>query len=162
VYCLCDKSRNDEITLYSDQERNDRLADFDLLTLPCLIDHLNNELDDTDGTEDSKYIEEIRAFISGSKDIGFSYLYPRDQEDESYQVSHDGPLNENGHKPTYIHVWSKRVEAWDMASISDHVRILAKQFLQLEVGDIVFLDIPSYEETRASFEEDYARFGPID
>jgi hypothetical protein len=161
VYGLCDKSRNDEITLYSDQERNDLLAHFDLLTLPYLIDHLNNELDDTDGMENKEYIEEIR-FISGNQDIGYSYLYPRDQEDESYQVSHAGPLNEKGHKPTYIYVWSKRAEAWDIASISDHVRILAKRFLQLDVKEIVFLDIPSYEETKVSYEEDYARFGSID
>ncbi|PWW04897.1 hypothetical protein DFQ01_106182 [Paenibacillus cellulosilyticus] len=162
VYGFTNKSCNDEITLFSDKEQNNRLAYFDLLTLPCLIDHLNSELDETDGSSDNAYMEKIQSFIDGDKEIGYSYIYPRDEEDESYQVNHSAPLNEKGLKPTYIYVWSKQVDAWDRESISDHVTILAREFLQRDVENIVFLDIPSYEETKASYEEDYARFGPID
>ncbi|GMK37229.1 hypothetical protein PCCS19_02820 [Paenibacillus sp. CCS19] len=159
VYGFTRRSCNDEITLYLDQEGIKRIAYFDLMTLPGLLNHYNNDFEDDDYTDDKEYIEEIQAFIDGDIDIGYSYIYPRDTEDESYQVDHSAPLNEKGHKPTYIYVWSKLAEAWDMESITAHVHLLARQFLQIEVENVVFLDQPSYEDTKAVYDEECARFG---
>ncbi|MBD3919456.1 hypothetical protein H8B09_11890 [Paenibacillus sp. PR3] len=159
VHGFTNKSCNDEITLYSDQEKTNRVAYFDLWTLPCLIHHLNEELSDNESYEDNKYLEDIQAFIHGDKKMDYSYLYPKDDGDAEYQVKHSGPMNEQGHKPTYIYVWSKLTEAWDMESIAEHVQILARHFLQMEVGRVVFLDQPTYEETQVVYEEECARFG---
>ncbi|RAV21204.1 hypothetical protein [Paenibacillus contaminans] len=152
VYGFCDKSCNDEITLYSDKERINFLGYFDLLTQPCLIYSLNNELDKI---EDNEFCNEIEEFIRGNKDIVYSYIYPRNEEDISHQVVHFAPLNDKGHKPTYIYVFSKLSKDWDMMSIERMVKILANDFLHLDIEKVVLLDIPTYEETKVSYDQDY-------
>lgn len=155
VHGFCAKSCNDEITVYADKdgERHHLLGYFELTTARCLRNLLEHDLDPVD---DQAYREEIEAFLQDeSMDIAYRYLYPRDEEDASYQVKHRAPLNENGHKPTYIHMWSKRSEAWDEEQISKTAKMLAGEFLQMEIAGVEFIDPPSYEETEASYRRDY-------
>ncbi|TYP73136.1 hypothetical protein [Paenibacillus methanolicus] len=98
-YGFCRKSCNDEISLYSgeDREQSDFLGYFELTTAPCLRYLVNHDLDPVD---DKEYREEIQAFLHDeTKEMMYSYLYPRDEEDTAYQVKHHAPLNEKGHKP---------------------------------------------------------------
>jgi len=155
VYGFCDKSCNDEITLYADEEKNTFLGYFDLLTQPCLEYLLNNELDqDTE----KEYCSEIEAFINGSKDVDYSYIYPRDEEDLADQVDHYAPMNDKGHKPIYIYVWSKLSKDWDTSSITKLVKTIASDFLHLTIEEVKFLGIPSYEETKIDYETYYAPY----
>lgn len=152
VYGFCDKSCNDEIALYLDKEKNNFLGGFDLLTQPCLINLLNNELDKA---EDKEFCDEIEEFIKGNKDIVYSYIYPRDEEDILYQVDHFAPMNDKGHKPTYIYVWSKLSKEWDIISIKRMVKILANDFFNMDIEKVELLETPTYEETKISYEKDY-------
>ncbi|GKS09249.1 hypothetical protein YDYSY3_02490 [Paenibacillus chitinolyticus] len=155
VYGLCAKSCNDEVTLYSDKEKTKFLGHFDLLAEPCLIYSLNNELDKV---EDKEYFDEMEEFLSGNKDISYSYIYPRDNRDISSQVDHYAPLNDKGHKPIYIYMWSKLSKGWDVNEIEKSVKILASYFLHMNIDRIEMLEIPTYEETKLSYEEDYAPY----
>ncbi|WP_405082879.1 hypothetical protein ACI48J_11765 [Paenibacillus chitinolyticus] len=152
VYGFCDKSCSDEITLYTDEKKINFLGYFDLLTQPCLINLLNNELDKI---EDKEFCSEIEEFINGNLDVGYSYIYPKDEEDISHQVTHSVPMNNNGHKPTYIYVWSKLSKVWDTSSIEKIVKIIANDFFLLNIEKVQFLEIPTYEETKVSYQRDY-------
>lgn len=88
-------------------------------------------------------------------DVGYSYIYPRDQEDISHQVTHSAPMNNNGHKPIYIYVWSKLSEAWDTSSIEKIVKIIANDFFLWNIEEVKFLKIPTYGETKESYQRDY-------
>lgn len=44
-----------------------------------------------------------------------------------------------------------------MNSIEDIIKILAKDFFHLNIEQVEFLNIPPYEETKASFEMYYKR-----
>lgn len=153
VYGFCEKSCNDEISLYADKERTIMRGYFDISTEPCLRHMLEHELDREDNRE---FYEEIESFLQGSSEVSYSYIYPRDKEDLAYQVKHDAPVNEHGHKPVYISMFSKHSMAWDMQEIEKCIKILNDDFLHLEIGKIEFIEIPSYEETKISFEQDYA------
>ncbi|WP_152570761.1 hypothetical protein [Paenibacillus tyrfis] len=155
VYGLCNKSCNDEISLYSDKERNNFLGYFDLMTEPCLLYSLNNELDKI---EDKEFYDEIEEFLKGSKKISYSYIYPRDKADLTHQVGHFAPINAKGHKPVYIYMWSKLSKAWDIQEIEKSVKILAHDFLHANIEKVELLDIPTYEETKLSYDRDYSRF----
>ncbi|MFP4977506.1 hypothetical protein ACE6ED_19025 [Paenibacillus sp. CN-4] len=152
VYGLCDKSCNDEITIYADEEKKKFLGYFELSTQPCLINLLNNELDKS---EDKEFCDEIEEFINGQLDVGYSFIYPRNEEDISHQVAHSAPMNKNGHKPIYIDVWSKLSKAWDTSSIEQITKIIGNEFLSLNIEEVKFLEIPTYEETRESYQRDY-------
>ncbi|RJE87466.1 hypothetical protein D3P07_14110 [Paenibacillus sp. 1011MAR3C5] len=152
VYGFCEKSCNDEISLYADKERNLMLGYFDISTEPCLRHMLEHELD---REEDRELFEEIETFLQGSSEVAYSFIYPRDKGDLANQVEHDAPVNEHGHRPVYISMFSKHSSAWDIREIEKSIYILNEDFLHLEIGSIEFLDIPTREETKASFELDY-------
>lgn len=155
VYGLCDKSCNDEITLYADEEQKNFLGYFELTTEKCLKNLLEKELDKT---EDKEYCDEIEEFLNSKNDIHYSYIYPRDCEDVLHQVNHFAPINENGNKPIYIDMWSKLSTSWDIDGIKKSVRILVKEFLHMEINNVELLEIPTYEETKLSFQKDYEPF----
>lgn len=116
---------------------------------------LENELDKT---EDKEYCDEIEGFLNSKNNIYYSYTYPWDSEDVSHQVNHFAPINENGHKPIYINMWSKLSESWDVDEIKKSVRILMKEFLHIEIKDVEMLEAPTYQETKESFQKDYEPF----
>ncbi|MBH5319501.1 hypothetical protein I6N90_17025 [Paenibacillus sp. GSMTC-2017] len=156
VYGFTDKSCNDEITLYSDKEKNNFVAYFELSTKLSLINLLKYDLDIIG--DEQEYINEIENFLNSKKEFDFSYIYPRDEEDLSDQVEHFAPTNEKGHKPTYIDMWTKLSERWDVAEIEKTVKLLANHFLQVDVKNVEFLEIPTYEETKLCYEEYYAPY----
>ncbi|MFD2115186.1 hypothetical protein ACFSTH_05655 [Paenibacillus yanchengensis] len=135
-----------------DKEKNKFLAYFDLLTQSCLENLLSNDLDKV---ADKEYWDEIEGFIKDKKDIDYSYIYPRNEDDISYQVEHFAPMNEKQHKPVYIYVWSKLSKDWDIQSIENIVKILAKNFLHMNIEEVELLETPTYEETKVSYERDY-------
>ncbi|KUP24878.1 hypothetical protein [Paenibacillus sp. DMB5] len=47
---------------------------------------------------------------------------------------------------------------WDMHEIERAVKILADDFLRMEVEKVEFLEMPTYEETKVSYERDYAPY----
>lgn len=153
VYGFCSKSRNDEITLYSDQDQNNFLGYFELTTAIALTNHLKYDIDIIG--DDKEYFNEINRFINGEEDIYYSYTYPRDLEDVSSQVTHSAPTNIDGYKPIYIDMWSKLSQSWDLDEIKKSVRILAKDFLGLHTENIEFIEIPTFEETKVSYEQDF-------
>lgn len=153
VYGLCSKSRNDEITLYSDQDQENSLGYFELTTVTGLTNLLKYDMDIIG--DDKEYCDEINRFIHGDDDIYYCYTYPRDVEDVSYQVTHAAPTNIEGYKPVYIDMWSKLSQFWDIDEIKKSVIIIAKDFLGLNTVNIEFIDIPSFEETKVSYEHDY-------
>lgn len=102
--------------------------------------------------------DEIEEFIRGNKDIVYSYIYPRDKEDLAYQVDHYAPINDKGHKPTYIYMWSRLSKYWDTNEIEKSTKILAMDFFNLDIERVELLEIPTYEETKLSFQRDYAPF----
>lgn len=122
------------------------------MTQPCLINLLNNDLDKV---EEKEFCDEIEEFINDNKDIFYSYIYPRDEEDISFQVDHFAPVNEKGHKPTYIYVWSKLSKDWDIMTIEKIVKMLANDFFHMEIEKVELLETPTYEETKLSYERDY-------
>lgn len=156
VYGFCGKSNNDEITLFRDKNKNDFLGYFDLSTERCLLE-VQNELDQLDEANKEWY-DEINQFIQGDQVIDYSYIYPRDVEDLAYQVDHSAPTNEKGHKPVYIYMWSKLSKYWDVSEIEKSVKVLSKNFLDMEVQEIVWLEVPTYEEAKISYEQDYAPY----
>ncbi|AIQ60617.1 hypothetical protein PBOR_29495 [Paenibacillus borealis] len=155
VYGFCPTSCNDEITLYSDKELRNFLGYFELTTETSLRYLLDHELDKT---EDKNYCEEIENFLNSQKVIHYSYIYPRNVEDVSDQVSHFAPINENGHKPVYIEMWSKLSRSWDIDQLKMSVRILAKDFLHMEICNVELLEVPTHEETRLSLQNEYKPF----
>lgn len=155
VYGFSDKSCNDEITLYTDKGKNNFLGYFELLTESCLKKLVDNDLDKI---EDKEMCDEIEGFLEGKKDIYYSYIYPRDKEDILDQVDHVAPTNEKGHKPIYIYMWSKLSKYWDIDEIHKSVRILANDFLQMDIMNVELIEIPSYEETKVSYLRDYAPY----
>ncbi len=155
VYGFCNKSANDEITIYADKEKCKRLGYFDLMTEPCLSYILKHELDRVD---DEEFCEEIEAFLQGEEDVYYSYSYPPNEKELSRQVGHSAPVNDKGYKPVYITIFSKLSAAWDMYAIERVVKIIADDFLHIKVERIEFLDMPTYEETKVSYERDYAPY----
>ncbi|MBY0088190.1 hypothetical protein HP567_012685 [Brevibacillus sp. M2.1A] len=111
-----------------------------------------------DKTEDKEYCDEIEEFLNSKNDVHYSYIYPRDSEDVLHQVNHFAPINENGHKPIYIDMWSKLSTSWDIDGIKKSVRIIVKEFLHMEIDNVELLEIPTYEETKLSFQKDYEPF----
>lgn len=91
VYDFCSQSCNDEVTLYSDQDQKNYLGYFELTTVTGLNNLLKYDMDIIG--DDKEYCNEIEQFISGSQDIHYHYIYPRDSEDVSRQVSHFAPTN---------------------------------------------------------------------
>lgn len=76
----------------------------------------------------------------------------------AYQVDHYAPINDKGHKPTYIYMWSKLSKYWDTNEIEKSIKILAMDFFNLDIERVELLEIPTYEETKLSFQRDYAPF----
>ncbi|TXK84914.1 hypothetical protein [Paenibacillus sp. N3.4] len=83
--------------------------------------------------DDKEYCDEIEKFISGNQDIHYHYIYPSDSEDVSRQVSHYAPTNIDGYRPVYIDMWTKLSKSWDIDGIKKSVRILANDFLDLNI-----------------------------
>ncbi|BFT74365.1 hypothetical protein PAENIP36_58070 [Paenibacillus sp. P36] len=108
--------------------------------------------------DDKEYCDEIKSFINGDEDIHYHYIYPRDLEDVSRQVPHSAPTNTDGYKPVYIDMWTKLSISWDIDEIKTSVRIIAKDFLGLNIENVELIDIPTYEETKLSYEQDYKPF----
>ncbi|GLX68183.1 hypothetical protein [Paenibacillus glycanilyticus] len=156
VYGLDDKSWNDEITIYADPEMNQLLGYYDLMTGQGLNQLING--DDLDPVDDADYIKEIRSFLDGDSDIAYSYIYPRDKSDLVHQVNHFAPVNDNGHKPIYIRMWSKQAAAWDIEEIKKATKVLGHEFLHEEIDEIEIPDQPTYEETKRSYDEDFAPY----
>ncbi|WP_116188385.1 hypothetical protein [Paenibacillus taihuensis] len=113
-----------------------------------------------DRADDEVYYSAIESFINGSLDVGYSYIYPRDEEDLLHQVDHFTPKNDKGHKPIYIFVWSKLSLHWDVASITDIVKVLASEFLHMSVEEVQLIRIATYEETKLAYERDYKPYAP--
>lgn len=149
-YGLCDKSCNDEITIYSDANRTNKMGCFDILTHISLAYLYNNELD---LEEDYDYKKEIEEFLRGDSQVVYDYIYPRDDESLLYQVNHFAPLNKNNHKPTYIYMWTKLSDELDINEIKKCVKILVKEFFLEDVSNVQFLDIPTYDETKNAYDE---------
>ncbi|MCY9665531.1 hypothetical protein M5X11_11240 [Paenibacillus alginolyticus] len=156
TYGFCSKSSNDEITLYSDQDQKKFLGYFELTTVTGLINLLKYDMDIIG--DDKEYRDEIESFINGDEDIHYHYIYPRDVEDVSRQVPHSAPTNVDGYKPVYIDMWTKISKSWDIDEIMTNVRIIAKDFLGLNIENVELIDIPTYEETKISYEQDYKPF----
>ncbi|MGW8444428.1 hypothetical protein ACWGXJ_26350 [Paenibacillus sp. S33] len=156
AYGFCSKSRNDEIMLYSDQDQINFLGYFELTTVTGLINLLKYDMDIIG--DDKEYSDEIESFINGDEDIYYHYIYPRDLEDVSCQVPHSAPTNIDGYKPVYIDMWSKSSQSWDIDEIKKSVRIIVKDFLGLNTENIEFIDIPTFEETKLSYEQDYKSY----
>ncbi len=156
VYGFCNKSCNDEITLYSDIGQKKFLGYFELTTKQSLEYLLKNDMDIIGDEKD--YCDEIEEFINGKQDIHYFYIYPRDSEEDSLsrQVSHFAPTNRDGYKPVYIDMWTKLSKSWDIDEIKKSVRMLAKDFLHLDIEKVELIDIPTYEETKLSYEQDYS------
>jgi len=150
VYAFCDKSCNDEITVYLDAEKQNELAYFEITTITSLEYLIHNEIDKL---EDAELYNEVEEFLKSNSDIYYTYIYPRDDVDVLYQVKHYAPVNEKGHKPIYIEMWSKLVKCWDINEIKKCVKILAKEFLNEDISNVEILDIPTYEEARMSYEK---------
>ncbi|WP_336783390.1 hypothetical protein [Paenibacillus illinoisensis] len=129
---------------------------FELTTVIGLTNLLRYDMDIIG--DDKEYCDEINRFIYGDEDIYYCYTYPRDGEDVSYQVTHAAPTNMEGYKPIYIDMWSKLSQSWDIDEVKKHINIIAKDFLGLNTVNIEFIDIPSFEETKISYEQDYKPF----
>jgi hypothetical protein len=152
-YGLYDKSCNDEITLYRDKDQTKYLGYFDIMTKTCLKYFLENNLDEN---EDNEFYNEVNDFLLSDKDVYFSYIYPRFTDDIENQVTHFAPANGKGHKPVYIYMWTKLSDRLDVTEIKKCVKILVKEFFHEDVKNIEILDIPTYDEAKLSYEEDYA------
>jgi hypothetical protein len=68
------------------------------------------------------------------------------------------PTNIDGYKPLYINMWTKLSKSWDIDEVKTNVRIIAKVFLGLIIENVELIDIPTYEETKLSYEQDYKPF----
>ena len=154
-YGLCDKSCNDEITIYSDANKTSKLGYFEITTHIGLAYLYNNELN---GQEDYDYKKKIEEFLNDDSQIIYNYIYPRDDEDLLYQVDHFAPLNRNNHRPIYIDMWTKLTDELDINEVKKCVKILVKEFLHENVSNVELLDIPTYNETKNSYDEDYWHF----
>lgn len=154
-YGFCDKSCNDEITIFADEEKSIELGYFEITTNVSLEYLLENEIDKLN---DKEFYYEIENFLKSDSSIYYSYIYPRDKEDILNQVKHKAPVNIKGLKPVYIQMWTKLSQSWDIEEIKGCVKILAKEFLDLEINRVEILDTPTYEATRLSYEEDYAPY----
>lgn len=152
-YGFCDKSCEDEVTIYLDKDKATYLGCFEITTRASLQYHLNNEIDKLDETE---FYNEIESFLENEREIYYSYIYPRDDEDIQYQVKHFAPTNGKGHKPIYIDMWSKLSDGLDINEIKKCVKILVKEFFHTDVLNVEILDIPTYEGTKVSYNLDYA------
>jgi hypothetical protein len=95
----------------------------------------------------------IEKFLNDESQIFYHYIYPRDNEDLMYQVTHFAPINTNNHKPIYIDMWTKLSNTLDINEIKKCVKILIKEFLHENVSNVELLDIPTYEEIKNSYEE---------
>lgn len=69
--------------------------------------------------------------------------------------NHYAPTNVDGYKPVYIDMWTKLSKSWDIDEIKKSVRILAKDFLHLDKKNVELIEIPTFEETKLSYEQDY-------
>lgn len=55
-------------------------------------------------------------------------------------------------------MWTKLSEGLDVDEIKRCVKILVKEFLQMEVQNIVILGIPTYEDAELSYNKNYAPY----
>lgn len=153
-YGFCDKSCNDEIVIYSDKKEQHRLGYFEITTERALKYCLENDINET---TDKEYYDEVKNFLYSSDGIHFYFIYPREvcyDDDLLHQVTHDAPKDGNGNKPVYIDMWTKKYECWDIDTIKGCVELLDSEFLHKGIIDIEILHIPTYEETKASYEKD--------
>lgn len=160
-YGFCSKSCNDEITIYLDNEERLELGYFEITTQNALKNYLENY---TDEIEDEEYYTEVKNFLNGSDETYYRFIYPRFEcyeDDILNQVTHFAPQNEKGHKPIYIYVWTKIFKSLDMDTIKECVKILDKEFLHNKVTSVEILGIPTYEETKISYEQDVLSGFPI-
>ncbi|MFB7142529.1 hypothetical protein ACFCYN_23235 [Gottfriedia sp. NPDC056225] len=154
-YNFCQKSCNDEVTIYSDENATESLGHFEITTKSSLEHLLKNVLDKK---EDEEYYTEIETFVNSNSDIYYSFIYPRDDEDILHQVKNFAPTNKKNHKPIYIDMWTKTLESLDVLEIKNCVKIFIKEFFYKVVMNVEILEIPSYEQTKLSYQEDYLPF----
>lgn len=152
-YSFCEHSCNDEITIYKDKNKKELLGYFEITTYRSLEYFVNNE----DGLEldDPELYFEIKKFLESDDKIYYSYIYPRCQEDIIDQVKHNAPINDKGYKPIYIDMWSKISDYWTEDEIKKCVKTLTKDFFSMNVDRVEILDIPTYKETKLSYNKDY-------
>ncbi len=151
-YGLRDKSCNDEITIYSDPIKTNKLGYFEITTHISLAYVLKYELNEQ---EDYKAINKIKKFLNSDSQIFFNYNYPRNDDDLLFQVRHFAPVNRKKHKPTYINMWTKLSDRLDINEIIKCVKILLREFFHENVSNVKVLDIPTYDETKKFFEDEY-------
>lgn len=151
-YNFCGKSCNDEVIIYSDESAKESLGYFEITTKLALENSLKNDLDKEEDKED---YTERESFLESNSDIYYSFKYPRDKRDIRDQVKHDAPRNEKNHKPIYIDMWTKLSESLDLNEIKVCVKIIIKEFFNTDVTTVEIIDIPSYEEVKLDFEEDW-------
>jgi hypothetical protein len=149
VYGFCEKSGHDEVVIYSDLERNNKLAYFEI-TAKKSLEYLITEED-----ESITIREEIKQFLDSSDEVYYYYIYPRDEEDLLDQVKHQAPLNDKGQKPVYIDAWFKHIRNFDLETLGESVKVLMKKFFDEEIDEVEVLDWPDYEEMKMEYEEDY-------
>lgn len=153
-YGFCDKSSNDEITIYLDKKEQISLGYFEITTKNALKYGLENDIDET---ENNEYYTEVKNFLDSSEETYYYYIYPRSEcyeEDILDQVTHFAPRDKNGNKPVYIDMWTKAFDSWDIDTIKKCVKILDKDFLHTNITDIEILDVPTYVETKESYNQD--------
>lgn len=152
-YGFCENSCNDEITVYRDKDKKEFLGYFEVIT-HCSLEYLINNEEDLE-VDYPEFYKEIEEFLNSDNKVYYSYIYPRDKEDIDYQVRHSAPVNDKGHKPVYIYMWSKLSDYWNEDEIKKCVKILSKEFFNEEILNVEILDIPTYEKTEVSYNEDY-------
>lgn len=155
-YGFCENSCNDEITIYQDKDKKAFLGYFEVTTHKSLEYFINNE--EVVESDYPELYKEIKEFLNSDNKIHYSYIYPRDKEDISDQVKHNAPVNDKGYKPIYIEMWSKLSDYWNAEEIKKCVKILGKEFYNEDIVNVKILDIPAYEETKLSYNEDYVPY----
>jgi hypothetical protein len=151
-YGFTEKSKNDEFWMYTDADAGNLLGYFDVSTKECLEYYMSDEAKD-EMDEQEQFL--LKNFYHSDRIIEFEYLYP--EKNDEYQ-SFDklfAPINDFGLKPSYILVWTKTQGGWDKNKIMGCAKMLAEEFLRKNIEGVEILDVPSFEETKKAYEEDF-------
>jgi len=154
IYGLCQLTGWEDIDIYDDLERINKLGS----TCICTKDYLGHVLEDlVEDPEEKCFIDQIKEYLNDDQ-IHYHYYYDNPADEEFYQLPYPNlPLNDNGVKPRSFEMWHPS-NGINIAVIKDCVEVYCRTFLNLEDVQVHLLESINVDDAVASYTEHLRNF----
>ncbi|MDI4645860.1 hypothetical protein [Cohnella hashimotonis] len=144
----------EDIVLYKDSEQNEKL----LALCVCTKNYLRNAVQELkDDPDEADFVQEIQTFLVNDK-IVYHYFYDRPEDEDFYELPFNKlPRNAHGIYPRSLELWYPS-EGIHEAVIESSVRELCREYLELDIGPVSFIEPIGKEEALKAYVEHIERF----